>query len=223
MVTELMVKEERDLFIPVLTEDLQVADTGKIEQVMAQQGMRPADSGMMQAVGTLLEGIGEDSQREGLLDTPKRVAKMLREVTSGYHVDLDAVINGAIFSEDYGESKGSNLSMMGVFFGVGALGMPLLISLLSSWFNYRLIIMGVGFFMLLPLLYILLIDYPKPKQAHEMSLKGIGKLLKTVSLIVLSMILFFQSGWESLLFNWTTTFLIEVKKTAGNHALVSCN
>lgn len=134
-------------------------------------------------------------------------------------------INGATsslvsdFSEDHGENKGSNLSMMGVFFGLGALGMPLLISLLSSWLHYRTIIQWVGLFMIFPLLFLALIQYPHPKQAHEMSLQGIGKLLKTGSLILLSMILFFQSGWESLLNNWTTTFLMGVKNLSGSHAL----
>jgi GTP cyclohydrolase I len=100
---ELLVEARSDLFIPAAAEDFAIADAGKIEQIMAQHGMQPADAGMMHAVGVLLDRIGEDPQREGLLDTPKRVAKMLREVTSGYQVDMDAVINGAIFSEDYGE------------------------------------------------------------------------------------------------------------------------
>src|SRR4029453_9278809 len=47
--------------------------------------------------------IGEDPEREGLRDTPKRVEKSLRFLTSGYHADIDEVINNALFSVDYSE------------------------------------------------------------------------------------------------------------------------
>lgn len=75
---------------------------GKLEAVMAERGTETPSPVMMEAVRALLEGIGEDPAREGLVDTPKRVARMLREVTSGYGVDLDAIINGAIFDEEHG-------------------------------------------------------------------------------------------------------------------------
>jgi len=55
------------------------------------------------AVRTLLEEIGEDPAREGLLRTPERVRRMYDELTAGYHVDADALINGACFSVDYDE------------------------------------------------------------------------------------------------------------------------
>lgn len=78
-------------------------DLGKLEQVTAQRAAQPPSGAMLEAVRELLVGLGEDPAREGLLDTPKRVARMLREVTSGYEVDLEGVINGAIFREDYDE------------------------------------------------------------------------------------------------------------------------
>ncbi len=54
-------------------------------------------------VENLLEEIGEDSQREGLLRTPHRVAKAYEFLTSGYHMDIETVLNKAIFTEDYNE------------------------------------------------------------------------------------------------------------------------
>jgi GTP cyclohydrolase I len=54
-------------------------------------------------VSTVLSEIGEDPKREGLQKTPQRVARALREITSGYHADLDKVFNGAFFKADYRE------------------------------------------------------------------------------------------------------------------------
>ena len=56
-----------------------------------------------EAVRTLLEEIGEDPTREGLLRTPERVRRMYDELTSGYHVDPDALLNGACFNVEYDE------------------------------------------------------------------------------------------------------------------------
>ena len=55
------------------------------------------------AVRTLLAEIGEDPAREGLARTPERVRRMYDELTAGYHVDPDALMNGACFSVDYDE------------------------------------------------------------------------------------------------------------------------
>ena len=55
------------------------------------------------AVESILRNIGEDPEREGLVKTPNRVARMFDELTAGYHTDPVALINGAIFSVDYDE------------------------------------------------------------------------------------------------------------------------
>ncbi|MCK5699858.1 MAG: hypothetical protein KAI29_01835, partial [Cyclobacteriaceae bacterium] len=56
-------------------------------------------------------------------------------------------------------------------------------------------------------------------QGQGMSLKIVGSLLRKRMLILLSFVLFFQSGWESLVNNWTTTYLVEVKELADKTAL----
>jgi GTP cyclohydrolase I len=58
---------------------------------------------MVDAVRTLLLGVGEDPDREGLLKTPKRVAEAMRFLTSGYHQSLEELVNGAIFDEGHNE------------------------------------------------------------------------------------------------------------------------
>ena len=56
-----------------------------------------------QSVEAILENIGEDPTREGLLRTPNRVARMFDELTSGYRVDPEKLINQALFTVDYDE------------------------------------------------------------------------------------------------------------------------
>ncbi len=55
------------------------------------------------AVHNILLEIGEDPNRQGLLDTPYRVAKMYKEVTTGYQADPYKIINNAIFDVEYDE------------------------------------------------------------------------------------------------------------------------
>jgi GTP cyclohydrolase I len=55
------------------------------------------------AVRDILGAIGEDIQREGLLNTPNRVARMYEELTAGYHVDPVRLINDAVFDVEYDE------------------------------------------------------------------------------------------------------------------------
>src|SRR6188474_752415 len=65
--------------------------------------MTDPDASLEDAVRTLLAEIGEDPSRDGLAGTPQRVRRMYDELTAGYHVDPDALINRACFDVDYDE------------------------------------------------------------------------------------------------------------------------
>ncbi len=65
---------------------------GKQEQTRTEELIR-----------SLLDNLGEDPGREGLLETPARVARMYEFLTKGYREDIKSVLNGAIFSERYSE------------------------------------------------------------------------------------------------------------------------
>lgn len=56
-----------------------------------------------EAVRMILNAVGEDPDREGLLKTPERVARMYEELLSGYRIDPIALVNGAIFDVSYDE------------------------------------------------------------------------------------------------------------------------
>ena len=58
---------------------------------------------MQELIKRLLADLGEDPSREGLRDTPKRVEKALKFLTSGYEANIEHVLNGALFTVDYNE------------------------------------------------------------------------------------------------------------------------
>ena len=63
--------------------------------------LTPAQQQLTQHVRAILDILGENSQREGLLKTPKRVARAMTTLTSGYEQDPVAILNSAKFNEDY--------------------------------------------------------------------------------------------------------------------------
>ena len=66
--------------------------------------MRPkVDEPMAEHVKSILEALGEDPSREGLVQTPQRAAKALRYLTSGYETDVESIVNGALFTHECDE------------------------------------------------------------------------------------------------------------------------
>ncbi|MGC9946667.1 MAG: GTP cyclohydrolase I FolE [Bryobacteraceae bacterium] len=63
----------------------------------------PVDQSIAPLVKQMLERLGEDTQREGLARTPERVDRALRFLTSGYRMDVNKVVNGALFAVKYDE------------------------------------------------------------------------------------------------------------------------
>jgi len=59
--------------------------------------------GIKSLIQNILYAIGEDPKREGLLKTPERVEKSLNFLTSGYDVDIDQLVNDALYNENYDE------------------------------------------------------------------------------------------------------------------------
>ncbi|KAL1839547.1 hypothetical protein VTJ49DRAFT_1410 [Mycothermus thermophilus] len=78
-----------------------VGTRARLEEDEAQRELRLAK--MKGAVRTLLECIGEDPDREGLLATPERYAKAMLYFTKGYQENVRDIVNGAIFQEGHNE------------------------------------------------------------------------------------------------------------------------
>ena len=92
--------------IPELAEAIQPRpdrNTHNGQQANIQPPSEDVNESMTEAVRTLLVGVGEDPEREGLLKTPKRVAEAMRFLTSGHNQSLEELVNGAIFDEGHNE------------------------------------------------------------------------------------------------------------------------
>ena len=88
-------------FMPGVTSPVDhfVVSEGFVETAVAD----PPNGRIPFAVQDILQEIGEDPEREGLLKTPERVARMYEEITAGYRVDPVQLVNGALFDVDYSE------------------------------------------------------------------------------------------------------------------------
>jgi GTP cyclohydrolase I len=58
---------------------------------------------MKEAFKTIIQQVGEDPSREGLLDTPDRAAKAMKFLTKGYQQTIEEVVNNALFDSDTNE------------------------------------------------------------------------------------------------------------------------
>lgn len=131
-------------------------------------------------------------------------------------------LNGAtnaVVSDISTENKAANLSLLGVFFAIGALGMPVVLGALEDRFAFDQILSAVGFLALLATISFSLIRFPPPKQAQGIPFaKGLG-LLKDKILLLIAFFLFCQSSYEGIINNWTTTYLTTELAIAQSNAL----
>jgi MFS family permease len=133
-------------------------------------------------------------------------------------------INGAtnaVVADISTTGKGADLSLLGVFFGIGALGMPLLLSILEKSVDFEVIIAATGFLALAASLIFFVVVFPPAKQSGGISLKLINGLVRDGAILLVAFFLFFQSAFEGLINNWTTTYLIDKLSVTQGSALIA--
>jgi GTP cyclohydrolase I len=81
----------------------EIGDDPELQLEAAVEPIAGSNGKVEDAVRDILAEIGEDPAREGLLGTPDRVHRMYLELTAGYHVDPERLINKAVFDVDYSE------------------------------------------------------------------------------------------------------------------------
>ena len=118
------------------------------------------------------------------------------------------VINGAtnaIVADISEENRGANLSLLGVFFGLGALGMPLVLGAVAESTSPFTVVSVVGCLVLAVGVLCASIRFP-PAKVREAAWANWRGLISPL-LLLISFFLFFQSSLEAIINNWTTTYV----------------
>ena len=133
------------------------------------------------------------------------------------------IVNGstnALVADISSEGKGSNLNLLGVFFGIGAMGVPFALATLSGRFSDASLIAGVGAFVAIPFVAIAATRFPEPKQPQGFPIAAAGGLLRDPLLLLIGFILFLESGMEIAVGGWTSTFVNEELAVGPERALI---
>jgi MFS family permease len=121
-------------------------------------------------------------------------------------------VNGAtnaLVADISDTEKGANISLLGVFYGIGALGMPLLLGLMKDFLSFEALVAAIGILTFISAIWFTIIGFPPPKQARGVPFSKTLKMAGDKVLLTIALFLCFQSGYEAIVNNWTTTFLSE--------------
>jgi FHS family glucose/mannose:H+ symporter-like MFS transporter len=133
------------------------------------------------------------------------------------------IINGgtnALVADVSADGRTAGLSLLGVFFGVGAVGVPFALGNLLGIFSYSTIIATVGALVLVPLLLTGVTPFPAPKQPQGFPLAAAKGLVRDPVLLLMGLMLFLESGMEITVGGWTATFFKEELQIPDQRALV---
>jgi len=135
------------------------------------------------------------------------------------------IINGAasaLVADLFTEKKGAYLSFLGVFWGIGALSLPLVTSvLLKIDMSYSSILSVIGLLAIIPMALFLLLKCPEPKNSGGIPYRKYLLMLKNPTILLIGFFLFFQSGFETLTTTWTPQYFLEVYSANTQNALIS--
>jgi len=122
------------------------------------------------------------------------------------------MVNGgvnALTADVGGEQRSAALTFVGAFFGVGAAGVPLLLYWFASSIRYQSILAASGLYVLLPLGMCLRTRFPESKQPHGFPVHDARRLFGNSLLLLIGVILFLESGVETITGGFITTFFVQ--------------
>jgi MFS transporter, FHS family, glucose/mannose:H+ symporter len=166
--------------------------------------------------GTVLIAIG----LEGIAFAPSMGALRIAIAIIGFG---GGIINGAtnaLVADISTEGKHASLNLLGVFFGIGAVGVPFALAVTSGQFSSASLIAGVGGLVAIPFLYIAITPFPAPKHAQGFPIAAAGGLLREPLLLLMGIMLFLESGMEIAVGGWTSTFVNEELAVGPQKALI---
>ena len=132
------------------------------------------------------------------------------------------IINGAtnaVVADITAEAKAANLNLLGVFFAIGALGMPFILGFLKKDFSFEQILSSVGVLTFAIAVFFLFIQFPASKKSQGFALAKSSSFLKDELIIFIAFYLFCQSSFEAIINNWTTTYLTKQLSVTESNAL----
>ena len=115
--------------------------------------------------------------------------------------------------------KSANLSLLGVFFAVGALGVPLVLGLLEGKVSFEQILFTMAALALVGCVLMLFVRYPPKKDLSTLPAGAIRKALNSRLILLVAIFLFFQSSLEAIVHNWITSYLISQTEMPAGKAL----
>ena len=157
---------------------------------------------------------------EGIAFAPSMSSLRVAVVLIGFG---GGIINGgtsALVADISTEERTAGLSLLGVFFGVGAVGVPFALGNLLGVFSYSTIIASVGALVVIPLAITALTPFPAPKQPQGFPLAAAQGLVRDPVLLLMGLMLFLASGMEITVGGWTATFFKDELQIPDSRALV---
>jgi fucose permease len=133
------------------------------------------------------------------------------------------VINGgtnALVADISSDGRAANLNLLGVFFGVGAMGVPFALGMLTGRYSQATLVAAVGALVLIPVIALAVAVFPAPKQAQGFPIAAAGKLVRDPLLLMMGLMLFLESGIEITVGGWTSTFVSEELAVPARNALM---
>ncbi|MHC1780838.1 MAG: sugar MFS transporter [Bacteroidales bacterium] len=134
---------------------------------------------------------------------------------------LNGLTNALVSDISDDKNRASNLSILGVFYTIGAIIIPLLFATLSKSISYQTIVSVAGIIMAISLIYYFAIEFPDAKFKQGFPLKRVLSMAKEPVILLLSFVLFFQSGLEGICNNWIPTYLESEKGIDAQKAMLA--
>ncbi|NIP78322.1 MAG: MFS transporter [Gemmatimonadetes bacterium] len=213
-----------------------------LPSVIARFGLARADAGLLftlLSAGVLLGSLvfGPVVDRQGykglLMASVAMVALGLEGIAFAPSVTLLAgsalliglgggMVNGgtnALVADISAGGRSAGLSLLGVFFGIGAFGVPFVLGLLLDRLGYTAVVAGIGGLVAIPVAFYAALRFPAPKQPRGVPLRRMLAMVRDPVLLLLGLILFFESGMEITVGGWTATYFHDELAVAPDRAL----
>jgi FHS family glucose/mannose:H+ symporter-like MFS transporter len=169
---------------------------------------------LLAATALILAGL------EGIAFAPTLASLRVSIVMIGFG---GGIVNGgtnALVADISSGERGAKLNLLGVFFGVSAVGVPFILAMLTGRFSQSTLIAVVGVTVVIPFAVIAASRFPTPKQPQGFPIAAAGGLLRDPLMLLMAAILFLESGIELTVGGWISTFVKEVLGVEAEKALI---